>query len=129
MHSVDTLQHNLVALSLGSAMQVADVGDGVVGLRKVGVAESVGDLVVELLNRLIWFLTKVLEADAKCLGGVLWCVGFKKFTFQIIPVFFIEVKNVVQSIVPGKGIISEREVKFVHFSKVRVCQTIPTSNT
>jgi hypothetical protein len=65
LHSVDTLQHDLVALSLGSAMQVADVGDGVLGFHKVGIAKGVGDVVVKLLDWLIWFLTQILEANTK----------------------------------------------------------------
>ncbi len=68
--------HNLIALDLGgTAMQDAHIGDGVVGLGEVGIAEGVRDAIVEPLNSLILFLAQILETDAKSFCGVPGCVG------------------------------------------------------
>jgi hypothetical protein len=56
LHSVNSLKHNLIALGLSGAVQVALVGDRVIGLSEVGVAEGVGQAVVEPLDGLIRLL-------------------------------------------------------------------------
>jgi len=48
----------------------------VVELGEVGIAESVGDAIVDPLDGLGRFLLMILEADAKCFRGVPGCVGF-----------------------------------------------------
>jgi len=56
-------------------MQDAHIGDGVVGLGEVGIAEGVRDAIVEPLYSLILFLAQILETDAKSFCGVPGCVG------------------------------------------------------
>ena len=82
MHSVYSLKHDLIALDLSGAVQVALVGDRVIGLSEVGVAEGVGHAIVEPLDGLIRLLAQVLEANAKSLCSVLRCVGLQEFVFK-----------------------------------------------
>ena len=63
-------------------MQVALVGDRVIGLSEVGIAEGVGHAIVEPLDGLIRLLAEVLKADAKSLCRILRCVCFQKLFFQ-----------------------------------------------
>ncbi len=86
LHSVNSLEHNLITLGLSGAVQVALVGDHVVGLGEVGVAEGVGHAVVEPLDGLVRLLTQILEANAKCFCSILWCMGLQKLGFQIVPI-------------------------------------------
>jgi len=50
------LKHNLVALGLSGAVQVALVGDRVVGLSEVGVTKGVRHAIVEPLDGLVRLL-------------------------------------------------------------------------
>ena len=82
-------------------MQVALVGDRVIGLSEVGIAEGIGHAIVEPLDGFIRLLAEVLEADAKSLCSILRCVGFQKLCFQIVPILFVEPENIVEGVVPG----------------------------
>ncbi len=78
MHSVNSLEHNLIALGLSGAVQVALVSDRVVGLGEVGIAEGVDHAVVESLDGLIRLLTEVLKTNAKRCCSLLRCVRLQK---------------------------------------------------
>jgi len=100
----------------------------VIGFGLVGVAESVGDPVVKILNILVRFLSQILKANAESLGGIFRGVSLKKFFLELIPIFFIEPNNVVERIVPGESVVSEREKKFVAHSLSWVGKQVPLSN-
>ena len=87
-----------------------------IGFGLVGVAESVGDPVVKILNILVRFLSQILKTNAESLGGIFRGVSLKKFFLELVPIFFIEPNNVVERIVPGESVVSEREKKFVAHS-------------
>ncbi len=82
-------------------MQVALIGDRVIELSEVGVAEGVGHAIVEPLDGLIRLLAEILKADAKSFCRVLRCVGLQELCFQIVPVLLVEPKNIVKGVVPG----------------------------
>jgi hypothetical protein len=59
------LFQDYIAFGLGSGTwQGAREGDRVVGFGLVGIAESVGDSVVKILNILVRFLSQILKANA-----------------------------------------------------------------
>ncbi len=101
MHLINSLEHDLITLGLSGTVQVALVGDRVVGLGKVCITEGVGHAIVESLDSLIRLLSQILKANAKGLCSILRCVGLQKFGFQIVPILLVEPKNIVKGVVPG----------------------------
>jgi len=83
----------------------------VIGFGLVGVAESVGDSVVKILNTLVRFLSQILKANAESLGGIFRGIGLKKFFLEFIPIFSVVADYVVKRIIPGESVFSERERK------------------
>ncbi len=94
-------------------MHGAHVGNGVIWLHLVGIAEGVGHPIVEILDRFIGFLPQILEADTECLGRVIGCVGLQELCFEVVPVVLVEPDDVVEGVVPGQGVLPEGEGKLV----------------
>jgi hypothetical protein len=56
LHPVNALKHYFIAVLSIVVIQVSDIGDGVIGLGEVGIAEGVSDAVIRPLDILIQFL-------------------------------------------------------------------------
>ncbi len=99
-----------------------------IGFGLVGVAESVGDFVVKILNTLVRFLSQVLETDAKGISGIFRSIGLKKLFLELVPIFFIVADYVVKRVIPGERVVTEREKKLISFSLAGVSECVPTSD-
>ncbi len=87
-------------------MHSALVGNGMIGLDLVRIPEGVRDQIVEILYRLIFLLSQILEADAQGLGRVFWCISLEEFLLKVIPLVFVE-GDVLQRVLPGQGVVSQ----------------------
>ncbi len=95
----------------------------------VGIAESVGDFVVKILNTFVRFLSQVLEADAEGFSRIFRSIGLENFFLELVPILSVVADYVVKCIIPGEGIFSEREKKLISFLLAGVLECVPTSDT
>jgi len=89
------------------------VGNGVVGLHLVSIPKGIRYQVVEILDRLISFLSQVLKTDAECFGQILGCVGFQELRLEVVPVVLVEPDDVVEGVIPGQSVLPEGEGELV----------------
>jgi hypothetical protein len=129
LHTLNSLFENHVALGLGGrARQGTHEGDRVIGFGLIGIAESVGDFVVKILNTFVRLLSQVLEADAEGLSRIFWRVGLEKFFLELVRIFSVVADYVVKRIIPGESVFSEREKKLISFSLAGVDERVPASD-